>query len=380
MIDIEKLLREMCSIMSVTGFERRGACELKALLKDHLKTSEGSGCSVDGDGGEKSRGKASADKPSLFDDFYTDPTGTHVLVKKAKNNKDGKRLLLDAHFDEVGMMVSGIGEGGFLSVAFVGGIDRGILPAAEVLIYGKETVHGIVCATPPHLQKPGDSETLPEADGIRIDTGYDREQLEKIVEIGTPVGFYGSGCNTPCGRITGRGFDDKASAAALIAGVLEADAERLCADVYITLSAREEVGGASPSLAAFDIRPHAAFVVDVGFARTPGTKEHETLEYGSGAAVNMSATCDRALARRTLALAREKDIPLGIIAEGTDLGTNAALLQIAMEGIPCVSLSIPLGNMHTYNEALELSDLEALARLVSEIVCDGRIFEREGTV
>ena len=62
------------------------------------------------------------------------------------------------------------------------------------------------------------------------------------------------------------------------------------------------------------------------------------------------------------------------------MGTNAALLEIAMEGVPCVSLCLPLGNMHTYNEALEISDLEALSRIVGEIICDEKIYEREANV
>lgn len=347
MTDLKNLLNKMCSVMSVTGFERRGASELQALISPY------------------------------FDESYTDKTGNHVFIKKAKNNEKGRKILLDAHFDEVGMMVSAVHEGGFLSVVNMGGIDTGILPAAEVLIYGEETIHGIICATPPHLQKPGDSEKLPSIDEIRIDTGYDKEELEKIAPIGTPVGFYETGCTTPGGRISGRGFDDKACGAAIIWAAANADSEKLSADVYVTLSAREEVGGNAPSLVAFDIRPDVAIVTDVGFARTPGTKEHQTLKYGTGAGVSVTSTCDRHVMRRVLEMAKEKDIPCGMVVEGTDMGTNGALLALAMEGIPCVCLSIPLGNMHTYNEALELSDLEALSRLAGEMICDEKIFEKE---
>ncbi len=350
MKDIKELLYGLTKIMSVTGFEKRGGEELSRLISPY------------------------------FDENYTDPTGNHIFIKRAKNNPKGRKILLDAHFDEVGMIVSGIRDGGFLTVAFSGGIDTGILPAGEVLIYGKETIHGIISATPPHLQKPGDSEVLPSVEDIRIDTGYDKEDLEEIAPIGTPVGFYGSGCETPFGRITGRGFDDKACGAALISAVCDCDPEKLTADVYVSLSAREEIGGAAPSLIAFGIRPDVAIVTDVGFARTPGTQAEKTLEYGSGAGISVTSTFDRTLARRIIAIAKEKDIPLGLVCEGTDMGTNAALLEIAMEGVPCVSLCLPLGNMHTYNEALEISDLEALSRLVGEIICDEKIYEREANV
>ncbi len=350
MTDIKKLLYGLTDIMSVTGFEKRGKEALFRLVSPY------------------------------FDESYTDPTGNHIFIKKAKNNPKGRKILLDAHFDEVGMIVSGIHEGGFLTVAFMGGIDTGILPAGEVLIYGKETIHGVICATPPHLQKPGDSEKLPTAEEIRIDTGYDKEDLEEIAPVGTPIGFYGSGCETVFGRITGRGFDDKACAAAIIAAASDSAPEKLTADVYVSISAREEVGGAAPSLVAFGIKPDVAIVTDVGFARTPGTKVEQTLEYGSGAGISITSTFDRAVARRIIDIAKEKDIPLGLICEGTDMGTNAALLEIAMEGVPCVALCLPLGNMHTYNEALEISDLETLSRLVGEIICDEKIYEREKTL
>lgn len=346
MIDVKKLIYDLTDIMSITGFERRGEKELCELILPY------------------------------FDSCETDNTGNHVFVKKSKKNT-GKKILLDAHFDEVGMIVSGIHEGGFLSVAFVGGIDCGILPAAEVKIYGEETIYGVICTTPPHLQKPGDAKKNPEMKDLRIDTGYEKEELEKIVRIGTPVGFYNRGSELLNGRISGRGIDDKSCGAAIVAGVALADSENLEADVYFTFSVREEIGGEGPSLAAFRIKPDVAICADVGFARTPGTKDHETLEYGKGPGIILTSTCNRKLARRMMAIAKENEIPFGVTVEATDYGTNAALLHLAMEGVPCVSVGIPIGNMHTYNEALDIKDVENLALWVSKAVCDKEIFEKE---
>lgn len=341
-IDTVKLLRSMTEIMSVTGFERKGGDALRALVAPY------------------------------FDENYCDRTGNHIFIKRC-NRKNPKKILLDAHFDEIGMMVTEIHEGGFISFAPVGGFDRGILPAGEVYIYGEKTIYGVICATPPHLQKPGDAEKLPEMADMLIDTGYDKEELEKIVKIGTPIGFYCNGGELKGCRIRGRGFDDKSCGAALISAVASCERENLSADIYVAISAREEIGGEGPMLAAFDIRPDAALVADVNFARTPGTEKHETIEYGKGAGLSLTATCNRALSRRIIEVAKEKEIPLSLVAEGTDMGTNAAYLQLAMEGIPCVALSLPLGNMHTYNEALDKRDLEALSDLVSALICDGGI-------
>lgn len=336
----------MTEIMSVTGFEKKGRETLVSLLSPY------------------------------FDENYCDRTGNHIFIKRC-NKKDPKKILLDAHFDQIGMMVTKIHDGGFLSFAPVGGFDRGILPAAEVWIYGEKRIYGVICSTPPHLQKPGDSKRLPEFEDMRIDTGYEKEELEKIVKIGDPICFYNSGCDLLSDRITGRGFDDKACAVALAAGVAGCDAKDLCADVYLTVSAREEVGGAGPTLAAFDIRPDVALVADVNFARTPGTEKTETIEYKKGAGLALTATFDRSLSRKVIKAAKKHDIPLSLSVEADDMGTNAASLELAMEGIACVCLAVPLGNMHTYNEALHLSDLDALSRLVSVLICGDIMTEAE---
>ena len=346
MIDVKNLIYDLTDIMSITGFERRGGKELRELIMPY------------------------------FDEYETDATGNHIFIKKS-GKATGRKILLDAHFDEVGMIVSGIHEGGFLSVAFVGGIDCGILPAAEVKIYGDETIYGVIASTPPHLQKPGDSGKNPEMTSLRIDTGYEKEELEKIVRIGTPVGFYNRGSELLNGRISGRGIDDKSCGAAIVAGVALADRDELEADVYFTFSVREEIGGEGPSLAAYGIKPDVAITADVGFARTPGTKDHETLEYGKGPGIILTSTCNRKLARRMMTLAKENEIPFGVTVEANDYGTNAAYVQLAMEGIPCVSVGIPIGNMHTYNEALDIKDVENLAKWISKAICDKEIFEKE---
>ena len=107
--DIKKLIESLVSILSVSGQEERGRGALLSLVSPY------------------------------FDEYIPDPSGTHVFVKRC--GKEGApKLLLDAHFDEIGMLVSDITEGGFLRVVPVGGLDRRILPAAEVLIYGRETL------------------------------------------------------------------------------------------------------------------------------------------------------------------------------------------------------------------------------------------------
>lgn len=336
MLNYTETLRMLTDIMTIPGFERSAAKQISGTFGTY------------------------------FDSIKLDSAGNIVLLKKC--GRDGaKRIMLDAHIDVVGMIVDGIYDGGFLSVSPVGGIDRQLLPASEVIIYGKETIYGVFAAVSPHLAKPG-SDRVPEWSELRIDTGYTKEELEEIVEIGTPVGYYYSGEELLNGRITGRGFDDKACAAGLICAVAEMDCSELSGDVYITLSAREEVGGDGAECAAYSIKPDIAIITDVNFARTPGVAGEESGKFGDGPMISLSAVTDRKLTAKVLDIAEKAEIKVTSVVEATSTGTNASCVVLVDEGIPAAVVSIPLAGMHSYNEMLSVADAEAFVKLIREIV------------
>lgn len=338
MPEIFPLLRDLCGIMSVSGHEARGKTDLDALISTY------------------------------FDEHRTDHNGNHIFIKRC-GKTDAPRLMLDAHFDEVGMLVTGIHDGGLLSVAPVGGLDRRILPAAEVTVYGTEEIYGVIAAVPPHLQKPGDSKKAPAFDEIRIDTGYDRDMLEKITPVGTPVGFRSPTLTLFGDTVCGRGFDNKACCAAVIAAVAMTPADALIADIYVTLSSREEVGRPGGcALAAAEIMPDMAIVTDTDFGAFPGVESWETIRSGDGAALSLSAVTDHLLTRRICDIADKNNIPYQTIVEAEDTGTNATLLTLVGDGIPTAVISVPIMNMHTYNEVLSLGDIRDTAALISAVI------------
>lgn len=340
----KKLIYSLSDIMSVTGSEYRGAEALKAA--------------VDG----------------IFDEYYEDTTGTHVFIKRC-GREGAPRLMLDAHFDEIGMVVSAIHENGFLSVFRAGGLDRRILPATEVKIYGSETIYGVVCATPPHLQKAGDAKKLPALEDILIDTGYSKEELEKIVKIGTPIGFAESTADLIGDKICGRGMDNKCCAAAAVRAAMLCEKENMVCDLYVTLSSREEEGLAGGCVnAAYRIKPDAAIVTDVTFAKFPGVEDYESGKMGDGVVISLSAVTDRALTRRLIELCSEKEIPASETVDATDTGTNATMLALTGDGIPTAVVSVPLSCMHTYNEIIDVRDVYSAAKLFAAAACDAEIF------
>ncbi len=336
MLDYKTTLRHLCGIMSISGCEREAA---RDVISEYGK---------------------------YFDSVTVDRARNIILMKKSQK-PNAPKIMLDAHIDQIGMMVTGITSEGLLTVTNVGGIDRVILSACEVVVYGKEKLYGVVAATPPHLQKPGDT-AAPEWTDIRIDIGYTKEEAEKLVPIGTPVCWYYTGDELMNNRITGVGFDDKACAAGLLCAVVNTPSEELAYDVFVTLSSGEEIGGGGARNAAFTIKPDLAVVTDVNFALTPGVDESESGKLGEGIMISLSAVTDRPLTKKILALAAEHEIPVTTVVEPTSTGTNASCLVYSENGVPTAVVSLPLAGMHSYNELLDMHDAEGFVKLFGALI------------
>lgn len=344
MIATKELIEKLCNIMSVTGYEYKGYEEAKALISPY------------------------------FDEVYEAVAGALVGVKRC-GKENAPRLLIDAHFDEIGMIVTDILDGGYLSFSHMGGLDRRVMPASEVHVYGKERIYGVVCSKPPHLQAPGEFKKLPKLEEMLIDTGYSKEELEKIVSIGDGVGFYEKTASLLGDRICGRSMDNKCCCAAAVLAAAKVEREKMVCDLYVTLSSREEesmAGGCA--MAAYDIRPDAAIVTDVTFSRFPGVDDYESAKMGEGASVSLSAVTDRYLTNRLIELAEGAELKLQKTVDATNTGTNATALTRCGDGIPTAVVSVPLTGMHTYNEIIDTKDVETAAELFALAACDEAFF------
>ncbi len=344
-LNLKQLIFSLCSLMSISGHESTEKEKLLSLVGGY------------------------------FDEYKSDAVGNHLFIKRS-GKKNAPALLVDTHFDEVGMLVTDIKDGGFLSVTSVGGLDPAIMQASEVRIYGEKTITGIIGSTPPHLKTKDSAKKLKNIDELIIDTGYPKEELEKIVRVGTPVGFAPIYRELLGERIAGKSFDNKACAAAAIFAVAAASRDSLAADVYLLLSCHEEtvkIGGVAP--AAFDLRPDYAVVIDVNLAHVPDTARSDTVEMGEGISVSISAITDKKLTRSVMALCEEKGIKYQRAAAASSTGTNTTCLGIVGRGIPVADIGLPLKNMHTYTEVVDLADVKTLADFVGALVCSTKIAE-----
>lgn len=313
----------------------------------------------------------------IFDEHSTDAVGNHLFIKRC-GRENAPKILIDTHFDEIGMMVTDIRDDGFLTVTNIGGVDTRILPTGEVIVYGKQPIYGVIASLAPHLMKPEDKNNLKPIGEMMIDTGYPKETLEEYVSIGTPVGFKPIYKELQNGRICGKAFDDKACAACAICGIESCAAEDLAGDVYFLLSASEELGGRGAKVAGFGIRPDYALVIDVTHAAIPDVETRYLSPMDSGVVVEASAVTGRRLTNMMIDLCRRADVPYTVQASPSNTGTNANLLGTAGEGIPTVLVSLPIKNMHSAAEMLSLTDAEALVRTVAAFACSGEIAEVYG--
>lgn len=299
-----------------------------------------------------------------FDLIECDNVG-NIILTKLSGKDNAKKLLLDAHFDVIGLMVTKIHQNGFLSVCNVGGIDTRILPSSEVTIHGKEDVYGVIVSTPPHL-KSGDS-TVPAIESILVDTGYKKEELEKIVSIGDTVTVNGEYMEMGNGYIMSSYLDNRSCAAACIHALSDVERCDLEYDVYVVISAGEEIGRMLTRAAAFNIEPDIIITTDVNFAREPNIEIRHSIECKKGPSVDISTLTDRELSRGIINLAKKNNIPCQVVVEPTGTGTNNDLLSITGKGARCVVMSLPLKSMHTTCESVNVEDVKNLSRILSLI-------------
>lgn len=322
-------------------------------------------------GSEDSAGKTLEELTNgCFDSCTREPNGGYLFSLFSKN-PEAPTLLIDTHLDEIGFLVTEILDGGLLRVTAVGGIDTRLLPAAKILIYGKETIPAYFASTPPHLRKPDEGNAVPQLKDLLLDTGMETETLKKLVCVGTPCGFASEPCDLLFDAVAGHGFDNKACCTAAIAALLSCDREKLSCHVVLHLAAREEIGEIGARTGGYAVNPDCAVVLDAEFAWMPGMREDRAVRRGRGLSLTYSPVCDRKLTARLAELCGKYGIPFQTIAYAGHTGTDCDALNITGSGIPCVLLGIPLTGMHTAEEIVSLADLEATARLLRALVEEG---------
>jgi endoglucanase len=275
-------------------------------------------------------------------------------------------LLLDAHIDEVGMVVNFVDEKGFVKVGRAGGIDRRALPAAQVTIYGKKPIKGVVCVLPPHVMK--DENKVIKEEEIAIDCGYSKEELEGLISLGDSVTIDVNFTELQGGKINSRALDDRAGVCAILYALDLIKGRKLKYNLAVSFSAQEEIGCRGAAISAYNINPDLAIAVDVSYGDYPKCAENKAWKLGCGVMLGTAPSLDRGLFDEMKLIAENYNIKFQIEVMNGKTSTNADVIGISRKGVRCALLSIPLRYMHTPAETLQLSDIEAAGKLISEFV------------
>lgn len=278
------------------------------------------------------------------------------------------KVMVAAHIDSIGGMVTAIEPGGFLRFTTVGGVDRRLLMAQEVEVHGARVVPALVGSKPPHMTTPEERTKLMPVEQLYIDTGLSESEVRELIPLGAPVLPRYEFRRLQNGRISSRYLDNRASVAAVRVALEELKKVRHTADFYAVGTVGEEFGGLPGAVTStFAIKPDIGIAVDVTFAKHPGSEE-DSFPLGEGPTIGVGPNCTPKLAKLFRKTAEELGIKYALEVLPGHSGTDAWGMQVVRGGVATGVISIPLRYMHTPVETVDLADIMAAGRLLAHFV------------
>ncbi len=306
----------------------------------------------------------------LVDECAVDRAGNLVGYRKAAF-PNAKKLLLDAHIDEIGLMVTKIDDNGFIHFTNLAGFSPVSLPAAMVTVKGVRPLPGVVATMPPHLLTDEEQKMSQPMKKLVIDIGYSAQRAKELVKVGDPIVLRQGCADLLNNRVTGKALDNRAGVAVLLNTLEMIQKMPLPVDLYTVFSAGEEFSGFGARHAAWEIAPDEAIVVDVTHGESHGTPKDKAFPLGSGAVIGISPILSGDVTDRLLKLAEHHAIPFAREAASGRTGTNSDYIAASRTGVATGLISIPLRYMHSGCEVVDLTDMRACSRLISRYILQG---------
>ncbi len=316
-------------------------------------------------------------------DIRCDDLGNIIAYLPAKS-ENSPTLMISAHMDEVGFMISYVEECGMLRFSEVGGFSEAVLPSRRVVIFGhdEKMINGVITSKPIHLQSKDERESATPIDKLYIDIGANtKEKAEELVEIGDCGVFFsefvefGDGSN----RLKCKALDDRMGCAILIEVLKRVVKEKLALDANLAFcfTTREETGLSGAMVAAQTLNPDYAIILETtAVADLPDVKEEKNVAYlGKGGALSLldrSTVYDREFFN--FALSYKNEIPVQI-KQYVSGGNDASHIKKAGDGCRVIALSAPTRYLHSSSCVLDTRDCDAMEELVYRIIRDIKNFE-----
>ncbi len=341
-----ELLEQLTQTPSVPGREAR----IRQVIEDYVRQAE------------------------LFDDLTTDPMGSLIGVRRPRprngtGGKNPRKVMLAAHMDQIGFLVSHVGDDGYLRVNPVGGFDRRNLFARSVKVCTSEgDLPGVMNpgGRPIHIATEEEKKKIPEIHDFFIDLGLSPDEVQSRVKIGDMVVLDGP-FRTVGQSVVSQCLDNRVGCWALIRAV-----ERLShhdCEIHAVWTVQEEVGlrGAMP--AAYHVEPDIGISCDTTLCcKTPGVPEEQRITVpGEGVCLKVmdsSTIADLDLLQELEAIAAQQGIPCqrGVLPRG---GQDGAMIQRSRSGVRTAVFACPIKYIHTVTEMAHQDDLASYPALLA---------------
>lgn len=302
------------------------------------------------------------------DEIKKDNLQNLIALKRGVGEKRPS-IMLAAHMDEIGLMVTKIEEKGFLRVTSVGGVDERTILAQEVTVHGKEPLYGIIGAKPPHLQESSERSKAVKMEELYIDLALPEEKVKELVRIGDLVTVNREFTQLHKKRAAAKAMDDRAGVAMILEVFKELQYLKHTLDVYGVATVQEEVGTRGAFTSTYGIMPDLGIAIDVGHGHMPDIlKEEDTMNLGEGSGIALGPHVHPKIHKKLKEIAEELKIPYQLEPSPYPGGTDAFAIQVTQSGVPTALISIPLRYMHTSVETLDLDDIRTAARLLANFI------------
>ena len=307
---------------------------------------------------------------NYVDSIAEDAIGNLICTKYGKDPQTNKTIMLVAHMDEIGMMVTYIEESGYIRFTRIGGVDLMLLKGRNVkIIHGDKEILGVIGATPIHMRRNGNNKDLEESD-LWIDIGItDKEEVERLISIGDCIVIDAPLVDLPNQLISSRACDNKAGVVSLIRMLDLIKDDALGNNIVVVFSVQEEVGLRGAKTATYSVSPDVCIAVDVAHATdypTVNKSKYGDVRIGRGPVIPAGSDLTPCIQKELKKISQSLGLDYQLLALSGCSGTDINAVQVTKAGCATGLISIPCRYMHSPVEVVSLSDIENVAQILAE--------------
>ncbi|MCZ7539421.1 MAG: M20/M25/M40 family metallo-hydrolase [Anaerolineae bacterium] len=299
------------------------------------------------------------------DELRADALGNLIAVKRGGGPEPRRSIMLCAHMDEIGLIVAEVREG-FIRTAPLGGIDYRALLAQPVLVHGRRALKGLFGAAPPHMARSRDK--YPAADDLWVDVGLPADEVAALVRVGDIITVDAPAVPLKGDHLAAKSLDNRLAVAVVTLCLDELTRRDHAWDVVGVAAVQEEVGSYGALAAAYQIAPDIAIAIDGSYGVQTGVGDDEGFALGDGPTIARGPNFHPLLVRALHAAAADLEIDVQIEPTPGHSGTDAWEIQVSREGVPTGLIGVPMRNMHTPAEVVNLRDVTRAGRLLAGFI------------